>query len=135
MEVRLPGGFSIKYIVPFECMGCRIPKLILQPLVENAIQHAFADVETPGVIIVSARLEDGFLILEVEDNGSGIPPEKLAAWKQAGSALSIGMSNVKRRLELNCGDRHAMEIDSTPGQGTKITLSLPASYLPEGGAH
>ncbi len=136
MEVRLPGVFSTQYDVPPECLNCRIPKLLLQPLVENAIQHAFADMETTGVIRVSARFSQERLVLEVADNGSGIPPEKLAAWKQAGAAsLSIGMANVKRRLELNCGDCHAMDIASVPGEGTRITLSLPVSYLSKGDPH
>lgn len=137
MELRRPGGFTVRYDVPLDCMGCRVPKLLLQPLVENAIQHAFAEAEETGEIAVSARVEEDRLVLQVCDNGAGIPPEKLAAWQKAGGAASgsIGMANVKRRLELNCGDEHAMDIRSAPGEGTQITLTLPVNYLPEGGAH
>ncbi|MBQ8537875.1 MAG: sensor histidine kinase [Clostridia bacterium] len=133
MEIRRPGSFTVSYDLSGDSLDCRIPKLLLQPLVENAIQHAFPEVEAPGEIRVSSRLEKEQLVLQVSDNGVGIPPEILAAWQSQGSASShaIGMANVRRRLELNCPGQCTMAVISHLDEGTLITLTLPANYLPK----
>lgn len=109
----------------------RTPKLILQPIVENAILHAFVDRETGGRILIRCEREPGGGILfTVSDNGVGMNPE------QAGTLLSgqaddrertggIGLANVDERVKLICGPAYGIRIDTKPGAGTHIGIRLP----------
>lgn len=129
MEIRKAADFHVDYDLAEDTLDCRLPKLLLQPLVENAIQHGFAEQEAPGVIRVVSRLSGDLLRVTVSDNGSGIPPRRLAELdKPAPEGSSIGLSNVRRRLMLLDARRAAMTIESRPGQGTAITLTLPAVH-------
>ncbi|MBB6634212.1 sensor histidine kinase [Cohnella thailandensis] len=109
----------------------RTPKLILQPIVENAILHAFVDRETGGRILIRCETEPGGGIqFTVSDNGVGMNPE------QAGTLLSgqaddpgrsggIGLANVDERVKLICGQAYGIRIDTKPGAGTRIGIRLP----------
>ncbi len=100
----------------------RLPKLILQPLVENAIIHGIEPLGSPGKLVVEARRirRNGSAALEISivDNGLGF---------EAGTGLEgrhIGLANVKERLRISC-PQASLSIDSRPGRGTRVTLELP----------
>jgi two-component system sensor histidine kinase YesM len=112
-------------------------KLILQPLVENAFEHGFAGDKRSGIvgIRVSRDPDSGRVRLEVEDNGTGMAPERLADVRAliaagAESAGHIGLVNTARRLSLAYGEAADCSVDSVPGRGTRICLLFPDS-LPE----
>lgn len=129
MEIRKAADFRVTYDLAEDTLTCRLPKLLLQPLVENAIQHGFAEQETPGVIRISSRTADGLLHITVADNGAGISPQRLAQLNEpAPEGSAIGLSNVRRRLTLLDAQRGAMTIESRLGEGTAITLTLPAVH-------
>ena len=113
-----------------------VPKMLLQPLVENALLHGLEGCED-GEVSLSGRTEDGVLYLSVCDNGVGMDPERLAACLsgpgegKAGS--SIGLANVQRRILLQYGAPYGLWVDSAPGRGTCISITLPAGSGREGG--
>ena len=128
---RFEDEFSYELDVSPEANDCLLPKMILQPLVENAFAHGMAAVEENRWVGVHAAVKDGFLELRVEDNGGGIPPEKLRELQAmlAGgqeSGRSVGLRNVARRLALCYGGAYRFQIESTPGRGTVCTIHIPA---------
>ena len=98
-----------------------VPSMLLQPIVENAIKHGLAPRLEGGMIRVRARRQDGRLMIEVEDNGLGIAPDRL----QQVYVDGIGISNVHERLRLLYGDDFRMDIRSQEGQGTQIRIDIP----------
>lgn len=108
-------------------------KLILQPMVENAIYHGIRQRTEPGKVTVKVFEEKGALWLKVIDNGPGIPPNKLALLNtqiQAGEASTIGygLYNVSRRIMLMHGDQYKIHIDSIQHKGTTVTIKYPLIY-------
>ncbi|QAA30992.1 cache domain-containing sensor histidine kinase [Clostridium manihotivorum] len=109
-----------------------IPKLILQPFVENSIIHGTEADNDKSYLNISGKLVDGMLIFTIEDNGTGIDEITLEALLKnynsnntSNYKKGYAISNVKQRLELYYGDNHSLYIQSKLGQGTKITISIP----------
>ena len=105
-----------------------LPVLVIQPLVENAVNHGLAPQEGGGYVSVSARLDgDDWLIL-VEDNGVGIDQDRLRGVLEpgVGSGLGMGLSNVNQRLVSIYGPAYALRIDSKPGHGTRVSVRIPS---------
>ncbi len=95
--------------------------MLLQPLVENSIRHGLSSKVDGGVIRVRSRIENGRLQILVEDDGVGIPEDKLARMFE----LGIGVSNVNERLKVLFGDEYKMWIDSRLGEGTSTGIEIP----------
>jgi two-component system LytT family sensor kinase len=98
-----------------------VPSMVLQPIVENSIKHGLSPKVDGGMIRVSSRLENGKLLLTIEDDGVGIPEAKLATLFEQG----IGVSNVNERLKVLFGDDYRMLIESKPGEGTRTEIEMP----------
>jgi two-component system LytT family sensor kinase len=98
-----------------------VPSMVLQPIVENSIKHGLSPKVDGGMIRVSSRLENGKLLLTIEDDGVGIPDAKLATLFEQG----IGVSNVNERLKVLFGDEYRMLIESKPGEGTRTEIEMP----------
>jgi two-component system, LytTR family, sensor kinase len=98
-----------------------VPSMLLQPMVENSIKHGLAPRLEGGQIHLRTRHIDGRLLIEISDNGMGIPTERLADVYGGG----IGISNVHERLRLLYGDQFKMDIRSQEGQGTQIHIEIP----------
>lgn len=127
------ANFEIEYEIPESLMEMRVLKLILQPVIENCILHAFPGGKAIGVVRISAERRGGALLLTVRDNGRGFDgdafdPDK-AASRQDGS---VGLRNINQRLKLNYGDAYGIEVSSRPGSGAVVTLRLPAREEGEG---
>jgi two-component system, LytTR family, sensor kinase len=107
-----------------------VPSMLLQPLVENSIRHGLSSKVDGGTIHVRSRLLDGRLQILVEDDGVGIPEEKLARLFEQG----IGVSNVNERLKVLFGDDYKMWVDSRLGEGTSTGIDIPEQAVgkPEG---
>lgn len=109
-----------------------VPKLILQPLVENAIVHGFVDHPSPTIRVISRQVAGGIRI-EIEDNGSGIEEETLGRLnrrlmfndEEDGSYQRVGLINVVQRLRLTFGEEAAMTISNLQQGGTSVSLYLP----------
>jgi two-component system, LytTR family, sensor kinase len=104
-----------------ESLETFVPSMLLQPMVENSIKHGLAPRLEGGKIHLRARNSDGRLRIEIEDNGLGISPERLAEVYGGG----IGISNVHERLRLLYGDQFKMNIRSKEGEGTQIHIEIP----------
>jgi signal transduction histidine kinase len=119
-QLRLGDRLQVRWQVDDAAEGVPIPALTLQPLVENAIKHAFNPRTAPGVLTVSAVLGDGLLRLSVEDDGPGTAPQPVA------SGHGLGLATVARRLTLLHGDRGTLRVDTAPGAGFAVHVTLPA---------
>ena len=105
-----------------------LPKLTLQPLVENALYHGIKLKRAKGTIRITATLADGCVLLRVEDNGVGITPQRLAQLRDAmerQERVGFGLSAVNQRLRLQFGPEYGLGLDSTEGQGTTVTARIP----------
>ncbi|XOK62352.1 cache domain-containing sensor histidine kinase [Paenibacillus elgii] len=144
IEARLEGRVSVEMDVDPAWEHIRLPKMTLQPVIENAVKHGLEQLDRPGVLRVYAKADDRQLRLYVEDNGGGMEPHVLerlrrslgtnavpageeAAAVEAGEARrgGIGLQNVHRRLGLMFGEAYVLQIDSSPGTGTTVTISMP----------
>jgi len=104
-----------------ETLDAFVPSMLLQPIIENAIKHGLAPRLEGGQIHLRAHLRDGRLAIEIDDNGLGMPPERLLEVYGGG----IGISNVHERLRLLYGDQFVMDIRSQEGEGTQIRIEIP----------
>ena len=106
----------------------RIPKLTIQPIVENAIQHSLEEIIEECVIQVSLKVSDEHLHISISDNGVGMSQETIDAI-YAGNVKpkrsGIGLSNIMERIRLMFGDRYGIEIQSEIDEGTIVTITLP----------
>lgn len=116
---------------------CLLPKLTLQPLVENCFVHGLEDSSAKGYISIRCWEEDGQLMLQVKDNGKGFDVKQWqeeTGGREAGSKKNSGIAlkNIRRRIELLYGKNYGFEIDSAPGKGTAVWLTLPMIAEKEG---
>jgi Predicted signal transduction protein with a C-terminal ATPase domain len=107
----------------------RMPKLILQPIVENAIFHGLAEKEEDGVVTLRIAREGGGFAIDVHDNGEGMDEETLrriqTSLAGAAEGESIGLRNVQRRIQLHYGNSYGIACRSAPGEGTTFRILLP----------
>ncbi|MEK3917771.1 sensor histidine kinase [Paenibacillus sp. FSL H7-0331] len=127
-HARFPKRFTPKYDIDPEAGSYLTMKLLLQPIVENAILHAFNERKNePGVLIISGRIVDHQIVMVIEDNGCGLSPDKKEHLLNgsASGKQGFGIRNVNERLRMMFGPEHELMIDSKPLVGTKVTLRLP----------
>jgi two-component system sensor histidine kinase YesM len=122
--------------IPDQIKYHHIIRLCLQPLVENAVFHGLEHLPSGGIVTIQGGLEQDAVRIFIKDNGVGIEPAKLKSIQtklqfkgfeeEAGMRRSIGLFNVNERLQLYFGDSFGLLIDSTKGEGTTVTLKIPA---------
>lgn len=127
MEIRYANNFEVEYEICETCKDRMIPKLILQPFIENAIVHGFKGKQTIGKIKISVNQEEQFLHFVIEDNGIGITHQRINELlaKEAGNGKSIGIANINKRLKLYYGNDSSLNIESNPEQGTTVSFKIP----------
>jgi two-component system sensor histidine kinase YesM len=114
--------------IPEAVMQRPIPKLTLQPLLENAIQHGLEPLIEPCPIAIRAYEEDGRLVLLVEDAGQGMDAERLqqvCSGEYVSAGRGVGLRNIDERVKLAFGDAYGVAVDSEPGRGTRVYVTLP----------
>jgi signal transduction histidine kinase len=116
-RIRFGDRLQIEINIDPESLDARVPNLVLQPLVENAIRHGIAPKAGPGWIGVSSRRLDGQLELVVEDDGRGLP----AGDQEAG----VGLSNTRARLRELYGETQRLEIVASPAGGALVRVTIP----------
>lgn len=127
---RFRYGNSFDLLIEYDedIAECYIPKLLVQPIVENAIVHGFSENQTNRVLSVFVGSEKNSVLICIEDNGSGMTAEQISQIMQAKpdkESTHLGIKNVQERIQLLYGEEWGLEIDSTPGQGTKVTICIP----------
>ena len=127
-SIRFKNKFTYSINAEPEALKLRTVKLILQPLVENAVVHGFSHFATDeGRIEISARVEDGCLVMRVRDNGLGMNGETVKTVLIPRKAGGIGLRNVHERITLTFGDGYGLTIESELDEGTLVTTRQPAS--------
>ena len=123
------NGFEVVYDVSEEILNYTMPNLLLQPLVENAIQHGIDCIETgeKGRLKITGILAVDAFEFRVSDNGPGIPPEKLDSILTIGTNEGYGVQNVNQRVQLICGMEYGLSYEHACSHGTCAILRLPAA--------
>ena len=121
---RFDGRLKVTVRVASSAYGCYVPKLILQPLVENAIQHGIEMTEGGGRIEITGAMEDNYLIFRVKDNGQGMSLERRQEVLARRDDNHFGLYNVHMRAVLNGDETCGIELHSMEGKGTEVILTL-----------
>ncbi len=116
-----------------DTLGCKVPPLIFQPLVENALRHGILPKEEGGEITMGAYKDNGFVKIFVRDNGIGMSREKIDSLfsnntnnkRRHHKGLGIALKNVNARLIALYGPEHSLSIESAPGKGTTVSFKIP----------
>lgn len=128
-QVRYGDQIKVDYFISPDCLSSQVPKLVLQPFIENAFFHAF-NIKSAGYIYVVITKERDYLLCEVVDNGDGMElagdQDTIPSPSSARQLFNgIGIRNVHERILLLYGEEFGVSISSTLGQGTKISIKLP----------
>ena len=118
-KIRFGGRLDVTYDVAADARRLLVPRLVLQPLVENSITHGLSRLERPGTVTVEARRRDGHLVLRVLDDGVGL--EGGAVTREG-----VGIGNTRARLEQLYGTGHRFEIGNLPEGGCEVRIEIPA---------
>ncbi|MCH5250771.1 MAG: sensor histidine kinase [Lachnospiraceae bacterium] len=134
---RYKDSFSVKFCIEDAILGCCTVKLIIQPLLENAIYYGVEGMDGDGEIEIIGYRKENDVYIEVKDNGLGMPEEMVDALltendrvRKKGSG--VGLINVHNRIRLRFGDLYGLEIESRLDEGTTVRIHLPyIKYSPE----
>jgi two-component system, sensor histidine kinase YesM len=128
-SVRYRGKFEYRIEADEEALPCQTLKLILQPIVENAIYHGIEEMVDPGMIRIGVTVDRDTVTFVIEDNGLGIHPERLKQLlikrADSGSGSGVGIRNVHERIRLTYGDPYGLSIVSQQEVGTTVTIRIP----------
>ncbi|KRF42270.1 sensor histidine kinase [Paenibacillus sp. Soil787] len=133
-KIRFGKRLNVIYQFSSEILSCRVPRMILQPLVENAIFHGIEPKVGEGLLQLVGKIDGQQLYLSVSDNGIGIDEERLQeiADRMSGlqgisgkSTQTIGLANVNNRIKLSYGDEYGITIKSQSGVGTEVVIKIP----------
>lgn len=131
-KYRFEDNFDYSIILQENAKDCIIPKLIIQPIIENSIKYGFMTKKYLKVEI-NCYTDKDKLFIEIEDNGEGIDDERLSEIITSlnfndNESQHIGLYNVHRRIKLMYGDSFGINIFSNKGKGTKVIITLPVVY-------
>lgn len=143
MKNRYQGTFDWKIRMDEEVKDALVPRISIQPLVENSISHGFGQKKDMGYIYIQARKEGKDLLISVCDNGEGADLEKIRKLLvspqdcQAGQVSSIGIRNVQERIRLSFGKDSGLWAERLEDGGVRIDLRMPFKTVqkPQGGSH
>jgi len=124
MSVRFEDRFTVNYDIDPRLYEYRVPRLLFQPFVENAILHGFDQIESGGRIAIRGWIEGGARYFEIADNGRGMSSDTVNAILYEESS-SIGIKNTIARIRLMYGEDYGITIRSMPGSGTSVLIKLP----------
>ncbi|MEN6315896.1 MAG: histidine kinase [Clostridiaceae bacterium] len=136
ITIRFAGRFAIKADVNSEIMTHKIPKMVLQPIVENAVYHGLEQKDGTGTLSIRGVIENRNTIIIVEDDGVGITPDELERLNKLideqdgkGDLLmnkrSIGLANINSRIKIQFGREYGLKIESELHIGTRVTITFP----------
>ncbi|MNB74661.1 Sensor histidine kinase YpdA [compost metagenome] len=136
LQIRFPDKYSLLVDVPEDLMNLPILKLVFQPIVENAVFHGLEPKQGLGNVKITARYEEEYVLLRVDDDGVGMDGETLKHLNYSlintasSSRFGIGLHNVNERIKLHYGESSGIQVWSRPGIGTCVTLRLKLDSTP-----
>jgi sensor histidine kinase YesM len=121
-QLRLGERLHVEWDLDEDAGDHLLPALSLQPLIENSIKHAFNPHSRPGILWIGTRRDaaTGALTVTVRDTGPGADPALIA------TSSGLGLRTIERRLQLDYGSRAALRVQSAPGQGFRVSVTIPA---------
>ena len=125
-QIRFGDRLTVREDVETEALSARVPPLLLQPLVENAVRHGITPREDGGTLRLEARRAGERLLLRVTDDGPGPPPD-------ADTRGGVGLANTRARLEALYGDDHRLSLGRVDGGGCEVRIELPFRSGPGAG--
>lgn len=130
-KIRCRNSFTVTFDVDPAAEACCTVKLILQPILENAINYGVRDMDGDGEIEIRGRLADGEVVLAVRDNGIGIPEEEAQLLLTDSTRVhkqgsGVGLLNVNNRIQILFGKEYGLRIESEPDVGTTVYICMPA---------
>ena len=120
-KIRFAERLQVETRVAPECYSALLPSLLLQPLVENAIKYAIARMVEGGRLRISAERRGDRLVLQVADNGPGMPD----LGKAHGEGCGVGLKNTRERLRVLNGEQQSVDVRHGPDGGVQVTLEIP----------
>jgi two-component system sensor histidine kinase YesM len=133
-KMRYEERIRLEVNMDEETLGCKVIPLIIQPIVENALNHAIDKGVGTGLIRIQSAMENGNLKVVVEDDGIGLSAAQLDALrnrlkhsKDLGGTSGNGLLNVHRRILLHYGEPFGLSLESMPYQGLKVVFTLPVN--------
>lgn len=121
-QIRFPEKFKVEYYIDDKVKNYETMKLILQPIVENAIKHGISELETEGLIIIRVYEDNDYLYYEVSDNGVGFDPTKKT--NPTKKMSGYGFKNVDERIKLEYGQTSGVIVNSIINKGTVVTIKI-----------
>lgn len=130
-QKRLGDSFDVIFSIPQELEDCKLIKMVLQPLIENAIKYGIKPYDNHGVLKVEAVREQEAVCISVRDSGLGLNPQQV---EEVNNSIRktvikenshIGLSNVNQRIKLSFGEEYGVSFNSKIGMGTVVTLKVP----------
>jgi two-component system sensor histidine kinase YesM len=132
-KLRFNRAINISYNIDDKYMKLTVPKLILQPIVENSIIHGMEAEEDNLNIVIDGFVKEEKLIIEISDDGPGIEDEIMKVILKDSSDRNkfskVGLNNVNQRIKLYCGGEFGLKIETEYGKGTKVIVVLPVISL------
>ena len=133
MDVRNGSTIAYDYQIDSDTLADQMPRICIQPVVENALTHGLRNVRRKDkkLLIRSEHVNEN-LVITVQDNGAGMDAESMNRlldqndMKRVESGISIGILNVNARLKRLFGEKYGLHIESTAGEGTTVTITVPA---------
>ena len=117
-QIRFADRLTYRFDLEPQLLDVRVPSLILQPLIENAVRHGLKERKTDGSIEITGQRQQDMLLLTVHDNGHGMA---------ANASEGVGLSNTRSRLALLYGERHSFDLLPGPGGGLLARIGIPLS--------
>ncbi len=135
-KIRYKNAFSMEFDIDPAILSCCTVKLILQPILENAINYGVAGLEDAGEIRITGRLEKGMVFLSVKDNGMGMTREAASlvlteSTRKQRHGSGVGLVNVDKRIRILFGKEYGLTVVSEPDEGTEVTIRIPAVAFTE----
>lgn len=128
-KLRFNEAITVDYFIEESCLDITVPKLILQPIVENSIIYGMEDEGSDLNIEIRSYKDGDKLIIEISDDGPGIEQEILENILEPVSNRNrftrVGLNNVNQRIKLYCGNEYGLEIETELGMGTTVIITLP----------
>ena len=130
-KIRYKNTFSVTFAVAEELYSYCTVKLILQPLLENAIAYGVGAMDDSGEIVVAGERNGRDIILSVKDNGIGMAEEEVEHILTDGERISkhgsgVGLVNVNNRIQILFGKEYGLKVESEPDEGTIVSIRMPA---------
>lgn len=132
LELRYKDRFKIIWDIDKVILDHKIVKIALQPIIENAVEHGFKNINANGIIHIQGKLINDVIMIDITDNGAGMPEEQIASMNKEMTQdyikenAHLGIYNVNQRIRLVFGEEYGLSFSAVKEGGLRVRLSLPA---------